>query len=82
MAKHKVKGSKKVSFKMPAHKPMMRMGGVKGKKYFIKDIADRNFKAEIDGFDLVLKAGVFVEVDAKVAKLAKEKFPYLEVFLS
>ena len=48
-------------------------------KYFVKDIADRNFIAETDGFDLTLVGGVAVEVTKEVAEAAKKKYPYLEV---
>ena len=49
------------------------------KKYLVKDANDRFFTKEVHGFDLVLKAGVEVEVSAEVAKLIKKNVPYLEV---
>ena len=45
-------------------------------KYYLRDSADRDFRPE---YDVKLEANVRFEVDEKVGKELKKKYPYLEL---
>ena len=47
------------------------------KKYYLRDVADRDFSA--DGYELKLEANLRKEVDEKTAKALKKKYDYLEL---